>query len=339
MTLLKRLFLIALFFIVIGAGVLGYGYYYLSQPFGNVHQSEPLVLEFPKGKHARYVVAQVTQHYSLDKSVLNNTQLSYGFSRLLGGVSHLRAGVYEIKPTHNWFDVWRKLANGDELQFSVTLVEGHTLEQWLLKLNEATYLTGDAQTAADRLRTELGASYDSLEGLLLPETYTYRAYSSAESILRDAYESMQRTLADVWNERSDDCPVDSPYELLVLASIIEKETGIAGERSLVASVFANRLAIGMRLQSDPTTIYGVENFDGNLTRAHLREKTAYNTYRINGLPPTPIAMPSRASLEAAANPDESPYYYFVADDTGGHVFSKTLEEHNKAVRRYQLNKE
>ena len=156
------------------------------------------------------------------------------------------------------------------------------MEQWLFMIERGNILTGDAQTAADRLRAELGASYDSLEDLLLPETYTYRAYSSAESILRDAYESMQRTLADVWNERSDDCPVDSPYELLVLASIIEKETGIAGERSLVASVFANRLAIGMRLQSDPTTIYGVENFDGNLTRAHLREKTAYNTYKLMG---------------------------------------------------------
>ena len=148
---------------------------------------------------------------------------------------------------------------------------------------------------------------------------------------------MQKTLADVWSNRSEACPVESPYELLILASIIEKETGVSGE-SLVASVFANRLAIG-RLQSDPTTIYGIEDFDGNLTRAHLREKTAYNTYRINGLPPTPIAMPGKASLEAAANPDDSPFYYFVADDTGGHVFSETLEEHNKAVRRYQLNKE
>ncbi|ASG65730.1 aminodeoxychorismate lyase [Idiomarina piscisalsi] len=339
MTLLKRLFVIAFFFGVIGAGALSYGYYYLSQPFTSSSVNEPLILEFPKGKHARYVITQVSKHYALGESILDNKQLRYGFSRLLGGVSHLRAGVYEVKPEHNWFDVWSMVSNGDELQFSVTLVEGHTLQQWLFTLNSAPYLSGDAKSAANALQESLGPTVDSLEGLLLPETYTYRAYSTVSGILKNAYESMQKTLADVWSSRSEACPVESPYELLILASIIEKETGISGERSLVASVFANRLAIGMRLQSDPTTIYGIEDFDGNLTRAHLREKTAYNTYRINGLPPTPIAMPSKASLEAAANPDDSPFYYFVADDTGGHVFSETLEEHNKAVRRYQLNKE
>lgn len=339
MTLFKRLFFTVLFFIAIGAGALSYGNYYLSQAFGSTDKTTPLILEFPKGQHARHVIAEITEYYALDEGVLNSSQLTYGFSRLLGRVNHLRAGVYEIKPSYNWFDVWSMLSKGDELQFSVTLVEGHTLEQWLVKLNEAPYLKGKASKAADTLKDKLGAPVSSLEGLLLPETYTYRAYSSTESVLKHAYDSMQQELTEIWERRSANCPVASPYELLVLASIIEKETGISGERRLVASVFSNRLATGMRLQSDPTTIYGIENFDGNLTRSHLREKTAYNTYKIKGLPPTPIAMPGRASLEAAANPASSPYYYFVADDTGGHVFSETLKEHNKAVRRYQLNKE
>ena len=164
-----------------------------------------------------------------------------------------------------------------------------------------------------------------------------RNQKSDKDILRRAYQAMQQKLDVIWQQRSADCPVDTPYELLILASIIEKETGIDGERAMVASVFANRMATGMRLQSDPTTIYGIEAFDGNLTRAHLREKTAYNTYRIDGLPPTPIAMVSEASLRAAADPAQSDYFYFVANGEGGHVFSKTLEEHNKAVRKYQLN--
>lgn len=161
------------------------------------------------------------------------------------------------------------------------------------------------------------------------------AGTSALEILREAYKTQQQRLYSAWQQRAADLPYTEPYELLIMASIIEKETGIKGERDIVSSVFVNRLQTGMRLQSDPTTIYGVANFDGNLTRAHLREETAYNTYRIDGLPPTPIAMPSVASLLAAAQPASTEYFYFVADGSGGHVFSRTLEEHNKAVNRYQ----
>lgn len=308
--------------------------WYLSLPVQSA-PATPLLLDFRDGATARSVTKKVTHHFEHGQATL-----IYRLSQVFSDIDHLQAGLYQIEAQDNWFDVWSMLRQGREKAFSVTLVEGLTLEQWLAHLKQQPYLKSVSSTLAKaELIERLGATEVSLEGVLLPETYRYRAYDTDVSILRQAYESMQATLAHVWNERSSRCPVNSPYELLVLASIIEKETAVASERPLVASVFTNRLTTGMRLQSDPTTIYGIDNFDGNLTRSHLREKTAYNTYRINGLPPTPIAMPGKASIEAAASPARSPYFYFVADKSGGHVFSETLKEHQRAVRQYQLNQE
>jgi UPF0755 protein len=158
-------------------------------------------------------------------------------------------------------------------------------------------------------------------------------------VLSRAYQEMQRFLDEAWEARMDGLPINSPYEALILASIIEKETGIAEERPLIASVFVNRLRRGMRLQTDPTVIYGMgEDYDGNIRKRDLQTHTPYNTYMIDGLPPTPIAMPSKASIQAALNPVASDYYYFVAMGEGRHYFSKTLREHNNAVRRYILNR-
>jgi len=310
------------------------GRWYLSQPIKPA-ATTPLLLDFRGGATARSVTAQVTEHFQSGHS-----PLSYRLSQLFADINHLQAGLYEIQGQQSWFDIWTMLNQGREKTFSVTLVEGLTLQQWLVQLRQQPYLVDKTSGLNDaELRQKLSIQEPSAEGVLLPETYSYRAYTTDISILKQAYTAMQTVVEQAWEARSDRCPVNSPYELLILASIIEKETGLADERPLVASVFANRLATGMRLQSDPTTIYGIENFDGDLTRAHLREKTAYNTYRINGLPPTPIAMPGRASIEAAANPVRSPYYYFVADKSGGHAFSETLKEHQQAVRRYQLNQE
>ncbi|PWW39220.1 UPF0755 protein [Idiomarina loihiensis] len=310
------------------------GRWYLSQPVQSDART-PLLLDFRGGATARSVTSQVTEHFGKGHSTL-----SYRLSQVFADINHLQAGLYEIHGQQSWFDIWSMLSQGREKTFTVTLVEGLTLKQWRAQLKQQPYLKDESSAlSAAELRLKLGVTEDSLEGVLLPETYSYRAYTTDIAILKQAYQSMQKVLENAWQKRSDRCPVNSPYELLILASIIEKETGVADERPLVASVFANRLAINMRLQSDPTTIYGIENFDGNLTRAHLREKTQYNTYRINGLPPTPIAMPGKASINAAANPVRSPYYYFVADKSGGHVFSETLEEHQQAVRRYQLNQE
>ncbi|MGM0905488.1 MAG: endolytic transglycosylase MltG [Pseudomonadota bacterium] len=310
------------------------GRWYLSQPI-QTEPAPPLLLDFRGGESARTVTAEVTEHFREGHPLV-----SYRISQIFADIDHLQAGLYEIHGQQSWFDIWKMLSQGREKTFTVTLVEGLTFNQWLAQLKQQPYLVSKSSELSDsELKQALGIKETSIEGTLLPETYSYRAYTTDISILKQAYLSMQNVLSQAWEQRSERCPVDSPYELLILASIIEKETGLADERPLVASVFTNRLEIGMRLQSDPTTIYGIENFDGNLTRAHLREKTAYNTYRINGLPPTPIAMPGKASIEAAANPVRSPYFYFVADKSGGHVFSETLEEHQQAVRRYQLNQE
>ena len=175
------------------------------------------------------------------------------------------------------------------------------------------------------------------EGWFLPDTYHFPAGFTDEAFLRRAMLAMDQRLAEIWNRRTPDAPVNDPYQALILASIIEKETGVAAERAEIAGVFARRLRQGMRLQTDPTVIYGLgEVFDGNLRRRDLETDTPYNTYTRQGLPPTPIALPGVAALEAAVHPAAGDALYFVADGHGGHVFSTTLEAHNQAVRRYQL---
>ncbi|MFB6260568.1 MAG: endolytic transglycosylase MltG, partial [Thiohalorhabdaceae bacterium] len=183
--------------------------------------------------------------------------------------------------------------------------------------------------------TERG--HDSAEGWLFPETYRFSRGHPAEAILTKAHDRMRAILKEEWAGRAADLPLDSAYEALILASIVEKETAVPSERPLIASVFVNRLRDGMRLQTDPTVIYGMgDSFDGNLQRQDLRRPTPYNTYTSAGLPPTPIANPGRAAIKAACQPADSDYRYFVSRGDGSHVFSETLDEHNRAVRRYQL---
>jgi UPF0755 protein len=189
------------------------------------------------------------------------------------------------------------------------------------------------------IRAALGVQESSLEGLFFPDTYRFAPGASDVEILRRAHAEMKKRLAAAWDARAPDLPISSPYEALILASIIEKETGQRGERPVVASVFANRLRIGMRLQTDPTVIYGLgTSFDGNLRKRDLLADTPFNTYTRGGLPPTPIAMPGAASIEAALHPESTPFLYFVGRGDGTHHFSRSLEEHNRAVAKYQLGK-
>lgn len=314
------------------ATALAASWWWLQQPLANLQQ--PQLVEISRGANAGTTVRLLARN-----SLLSYPRLAYYSSRIWLNPQHLKAGVYQLEPGLTLRGFWQRLEQGQQHQFQLTLIEGQTWRQWQQRLAQAPYLTLRSQQLTDTelLKAVAGpaASYLSLEGLLLPDTFSYQAYSDDLALLQQAHQKLLAELESQWRQRAEDLPYKNAYELLIMASIIEKETGIDGERALVSSVFVNRLNANMRLQSDPTTIYGINDFDGNLTRAHLREETAYNTYRIAALPPTPIAMVSRASLQAAAHPAQSDYFYFVADGSGGHVFSQTYEQHQQAVNRYQ----
>jgi UPF0755 protein len=217
-------------------------------------------------------------------------------------------------------------------------VEGTTLRQWMAALAQEEKLrhTGALRDEA-AVRALLGLGEQSAEGWLFPDTYRFAPGIADADLLKRAHAAMKRRLAEAWEGRDPALPLKSPYEALILASIVEKETGAASERPLVASVFVNRMRRGMRLQTDPTVIYGIgEKFDGNIRKRDLTTDTPYNTYTRDGLPPTPIAMPGAASLRAVSRPAESDFLYFVGKGDGTHQFSRTLEEHNRAVAKYQL---
>ena len=253
-------------------------------------------------------------------------------------LTKIRSGTFEIQEGFNLQDILITLTTGQEFQFKVTFVEGSTFKEWLVNLNKAEQLKPLQKTEAELL-TALSINHSKLEGLLFPETYYYSADMSAYQIVEKAYRHQSSVLSRLWAEREKGLPYKTPYEALIMASIIEKESGLSDDRDKISSVFVNRLRIGMRLQTDPTVIYGMgERYNGRIRSRDLREKTAYNTYRINGLPPTPIAMPSEAALYATLHPAKSRYLYFVSKGDGTSYFSKSLKEHNRAVQKYILGK-
>ncbi len=233
-----------------------------------------------------------------------------------------------------------RIVAGRVIQYPLTIVEGWTFRQLRQALAAHPQLTQTLAGLSDaEIMARLGRPGAHPEGWFLPDTYHFPKGFTDEAFLRRALTAMEQRLTQVWERRAPDTPLNDPYQALVLASIIEKETGVAAERAEIAGVFARRLRLGMRLQTDPTVIYGLgEAFDGNLRRRDLEADTPYNTYTRPGLPPTPIALPGLAALEAAAQPAAGDALYFVADGQGGHVFSRTLEEHHRAVRRYQQRK-
>ncbi|KKX34545.1 endolytic transglycosylase MltG [Rhizobiaceae bacterium LC148] len=240
----------------------------------------------------------------------------------------LKAGEYEVKAGASMKDIMELLESGKSILYSVVLPEGLTVRQMMLRLNEDTVLEGD-------LPTELPD-----EGFLRPDTYKFSRGTKRADIIQQMRVSQQKLIDEIWERRDPDLPIKTKEEFVTLASIVEKETGKDDERARVASVFINRLKKGMRLQSDPTIVYGIFGGDGKpsdrpIYRSDLRKETPYNTYLIKGLPPTAIANPGRAALEAVANPWKTNDLYFVADGTGGHVFAATLDEHNANVRRWR----
>ncbi len=253
-------------------------------------------------------------------------------AKLDPSLTDLKAGLYELNQG-TVLDNIRRINQGEQVSFSFTIIEGQTVRDVLAAIQNAANLNQDL--TQDNLSQQILGSDQHLEGWLYPDTYHYHAGDSASLLLKRAHTLMKQILADAWQQRADNLPINSAYEALIMASIIEKETGLASERPMIASVFTNRLNSKMRLQTDPTVIYGLgTDYDGDIKRKDLTSYTPYNTYKINGLPPTPIAMPSKAAILAAVNPPKSDYVYFVAKGDGSHQFSKTLKAHNKAVQDY-----
>ncbi|MBG6241815.1 MAG: endolytic transglycosylase MltG [Candidatus Symbiopectobacterium sp. Dall1.0] len=272
------------------------------------------------------------------QQVISPTVLFQWLLRVEPELAKFEAGTYRLMPGMTVREMLALLASGKEAQFSIRFVEGSRLRDWLETLKTAPYLTHSVQ---DKTPQEIAALLDikeaeNPEGWLYPDTYLYTAGSRDSDLLLRAHHRMRNVVDGVWKNRETGLPYASPEELLTMASIVEKETAVKEERPQVASVFVNRLRVGMRLQTDPTVIYGMgEDYRGVITRSALDTATPYNTYVIAGLPPTPIAMPSRAALEAAAHPAKTDYLYFVADGKGGHRFTTNLADHNRAVRAYR----
>ena len=262
------------------------------------------------------------------------------YARLNRLASRLKAGEYVLAPSITPRGLLDQLVAGRVIQYSLTVVEGWTFRQLRRALADHPKLKQTLRDASDAdIMARLGRPGEHPEGWFLPDTYHFPNGFSDEAFLRRALAAMDRQLREAWNRRSPDSLLSVPYQALILASIVEKETALPAERPEVAGVFARRLRRGMLLQTDPTVIYGLgEAFDGNLRRADLTHDNPYNTYTHKGLPPTPIALPSAGALAAAVNPAPGDTLYFVATGKGGHVFSTTLDEHNRAVRRYQLKR-
>jgi UPF0755 protein len=325
-----RLFIAIAFGIALGIGGVSYGW--LHQRFDLTTSSVDLSIE--PGSSAREVALAV-----VEAGVSVNPVMLHAWFRLSGQSRQIKAGSYELDHQTTPLSLLRKLVRGEEALRSVTLVEGWTFRQVREALKKADQLKPDSQgMSATAVMEKLGRPDVPAEGRFFPDTYTYSKGSSDFAVLERAMRLMDKRLAAAWAQRDEGSPLQTPDQALILASIIEKETGAPVDRPLVAAVFNNRLKMGMPLQTDPTVIYGLgESFDGNLRKKDLQTDTPWNTYTRAGLPATAIAMPGKAALLAAVKPGKSNMIYFVARGDGSSQFSTTLDEHNRAVNKYQRN--
>ena len=272
------------------------------------------------------------------RGVLPESHSFVWLAYLTGHQRDLKSGEYRFRNGMTARELLEQIVAGRVIEYPVVLVEGWTFRQFLDAIEEAPKLTHTLIGLPPRAIMErLGHKGEHPEGRFFPDTYYYSSGQTELAILANAYDKMQKLLQQEWEKRDNNLPFRDAYEALILASIVEKETGRADERRLIAGVFVNRLRHGMRLQTDPTVIYGMgESFDGNLRLKDLRRDTPYNTYTRTGLPPTPVAMPGKESLQAVMHPVINGALFFVSRGDGSHDFSATLEEHNKAVIKYQL---
>jgi UPF0755 protein len=321
------LFVLAL---LASAALAGGGWWWIHHPMKLA--GSPVDLSIEPGMLPRTVAQQVR-----DAGVDVDPRLLFAWFRVSGQGHRIKAGSYELERGITPERLLDKLARGEESLRALTLVEGWNWRQFRAALAKADQLKPDTAKLSDAdLMKLLGREGVMPEGRFFPDTYTYSKGSSDVKVLQRALRAMDKRLAQAWSLRAPQSLLKTPEEALILASIVEKETGKAADRTLIAAVFQNRLRVGMPLQTDPTVIYGLgEKFDGNLRKVDLQTDSPYNTYLRTGLPPTPIAMPGKASLLAAVQPAPGNFLYFVAKGDGSSHFSANLDEHNRAVNKYQ----
>ena len=337
---MKKFFVFLLILLLILGSVGFWGYQKLTEfvhtPV-NVTQDQLLTIE--RGTTGSKLAALLEQ-----EKILEHADLLPWLLKLQPQLNKVKAGTYSLTGVKTLQDLLDMLNSGKEAQFSVKFIEGKTFKEWRKNLENAPHLKQTLQGKTDKeimalldIPAVAKAVYEwnNIDGWLYPDTYNYTPNSTDLELLKRSTTRLQKALDKAWNERDENLPLEDPYQMLILASIVEKETGIAAERPQVASVFINRLKANMKLQTDPTVIYGMgERYTGNIRKKDLETMTPYNTYMIEGLPPTPIAMVSESALQAVAHPAKTDFYYFVADGSGGHKFTRNLNEHNKAVQEY-----
>jgi len=293
----------------------------------------PQLFEVPQGAPFKLVARRMQS-----RGLVDNALWLRLWVRLHGQAKEIQAGEYQFDPGMSPLDMLRRMLDGKTKTWPIRFIEGWTFAQMRQVLDENTHIEHATRSLTDRQIMEaLGHGGEKAEGRFFPDTYLVARGQSDLSVLRRAYDRMESVLADQWGSRAKNLPLKTPYQALILASIVEKETGDPSERAKIAGVFVRRLEKGMRLQTDPAVIYGLgPKFDGNLTRRDLDKDTPYNTYRHGGLPPTPIAMPGEEAIHAVLHPASGKALYFVARGDGTHVFSDTLAEHDRAVLKYQV---
>ncbi len=327
---IKRWLLLSLLTLMILAGSLAY---YAITPLKLHPNSQEVTIQAKSG--LKSIANQL-----VEQGVLSEPWRFIILAKVLHKESYLQAGDYTLNRNITPYQLLLSLNHGKATQGSVTFIEGRTFMQMRSKLekNDSVKQTISVLSETEILR-KIGSDYTVAEGLFFPDTYYFDRNTADSVMLQRSYDSMKSKLDDAWNKRAAGLPYKNSYQALIMASIIEKETGKADERPMIAGVFINRMRIGMRLQTDPTVIYGMgAQYKGNIRKKDLLNDTPYNTYTRNGLPPTPIAMPGLASIEAALHPASTKALYFVGKGDGSHAFSNSLEEHNRNVVKYQLKK-
>ncbi|MGB8339389.1 MAG: endolytic transglycosylase MltG [Burkholderiales bacterium] len=328
-----RIFKLLLIFALIGLLIAGAWLWHFSSTVLTLPNT-PYEFRLKSGTTLRSAAGQFKQ-----AGLMRNTISFEMLARILGKSGKLKAGTYVLDKPLTPLGLLEKIISGDVTQLEITFIEGHTFAQMRKRLDEIEDLKHETTKLSDAEVLKLvGATETNPEGLFMPDTYQFSKGMTDLALLKRAYQTMQNHLNEAWGKRAPNLPYKNPYEALIMASIVEKETGLKSERPGIAAVFTNRLRIGMRLQTDPSIIYGLgAKYRGKIYRSDLDNDTPYNTYTRAGLPPTPIAMPSRAAIDAVMQPDTSKALYFVASPKGdgSHIFSNSLREHNSAVSKYR----